>query len=223
MSEAALIAHHIASNGVTVCPPRIAAYGHTPGLQLPDGGDAITHGYNDHPLSAARDAMSKARSSGQAPTAERNRKAQLAAEDRRAKMAGAYDARPTSDTIEALAKTHGVSLQNVVRSQRQSGRKNVTLSASQKQRRIGKGNTSGTSEKMNALLSLIEAAASAGIVCPQNTDIAVRLDWSNSMVSDYFLRLIAGRRIKVNRHGAYRVVTIVATGASTKRPEKMMG
>ena len=65
-------------------------------------------------------------------------------------------------------------------------------------------------------LSLIEAAANAGEVCPSNAVIAQRIGAGLAKASDVVLRLEKKGWIRVERFMAGRAVTIVTSGRATR-------
>lgn len=78
--------------------------------------------------------------------------------------------------------------------------------------------------KGTVLLELLTQYAANDWVCPSLPQLAKLTGLTTSTVSDYLRRLrqsgdITSRLVHVKPHGQARVVTIVATGKSTRAPE----
>lgn len=84
---------------------------------------------------------------------------------------------------------------------------------------IGDAVRAGLSWNERVALDMIEAAAKAGNASPSNLQIADRLGLTMSAGSAIVTRLEARRLISVERFSRDRVITIIATGKSTKRPD----
>jgi len=78
----------------------------------------------------------------------------------------------------------------------------------------------GLTPREGATLALLTAAAEAGERCPGNAELGAALGIDRTTASNIVNRLMRKRAIALEaRHGSHaRVVTIVATGASTARP-----
>ena len=96
---------------------------------------------------------------------------------------------------------------------REAGYKNVVTTINRK----GGWAHIGTSERMNAVFDVMNAAAEKGIECPSNPTLSACLNMGDSTVSSHITRLVDAGRVIVTRMPNYRIVTIVATGKKTKQ------
>lgn len=222
------IEQFIAAGGkVTVLPPGVARGGGSPGLMVPDPHEtgAAHHtpgeGFNNTPLSMPMTGLEKARSYGMHNMIAVNQERAKRFAARRAAIVAAYDADPTPETIHRIAGEHNLSPSAVARVCREAGRENVIVSLNgiTKGRPKGKALTANTSAKMGKIMALLIGAAEKGIACPSNAFLSIATDMSDNAVAGTIAMLEKTGHITVERFTNSRVVTIAASGASTKRPK----
>jgi DNA-binding transcriptional ArsR family regulator len=210
MIAEAMIAHHIATKGVTVCPPNIASGGHSHGVCIAPIAEAQCDRFNK------TDSAKKGRDAGRmAENAARER----LYSDRRRKIVKTYADNPRPETIYAIAAHYGVTSSNVARILREAGIKNVSTTIGRKT-----GWTHGGKlEQMMAVYDAINSIAEKGEEFPSNPVLISILGMGESTLSLHMRHLKNRGMITVERRGIARIVTIVKMGISSKRPASMMG
>lgn len=209
MSPSDQISRYIAEKGVTACPTAICAGGWTPGIAI---ANPTTHAGSEsfNVMDANPSRPNPGRDSS---NASRHREYLT----RQKRIIEDYRASPTVETLHLLAGKYQLGILKLARILRESGFQDVKTT-----HLIKRCGPSETNERRRRLMTAILEYVSEEILMPSNQHIANQLGLREFSIPDYLRYLSKDGLIKVLVKGGQRMVTVVASGKSTKCPSSMM-